>query len=296
MYKSFSDILKETASTGKRAYRLILENEMALTGVSEELFYEKLKTHYEVMKTSAHKALEQAQSMTGMLASGMSAKQYAYKSALCGDFVNKVMALALSSSEVNASMGRICAAPTAGASGILPAVLIAGGEETDSGEKQILNALSLASGVGAIIASNATLSGAEGGCQAECGAAAAMAAAAAVFLKGGTDEQAFNAVSFALINCMGLICDPVAGLVQLPCAFRNASQAVNALVSADLALAGQPAYIPADEVVSAMYKVGKRLPYELKETSLGGIANTPAAKKISEELWHKKIDDSFASM
>jgi L-serine dehydratase len=185
-------------------------------------------------------------------------------------------------------MGKICAAPTAGACGILPAVLISIEEKEKLPRSKALEGLLVASGIGAVIMKNATVAGAEGGCQAECGVAAAMAAAAAVHLKDGTNEMIGSAVAFALMNCMGLVCDPVAGLVQVPCAQRNASQAVNALLSADLALAGMKTLIPPDEVVEAMYRVGKLLPYQLKETALGGLAKTKTAQAITKEIFGKE--------
>jgi len=203
---------------------------------------------------------------------------------ICGSTVNKAMARALSCSEVNASMGRICAAPTAGSCGIIPASIITVSEELNSNIEDIIDALFTSAGIGEIIAKNATVSGAEGGCQAECGSAAAMAAAAIVELKNGTPEMSLHAASIALKNVMGLVCDPIAGLVESPCAKRNASGAVNALISADMALAGVKSIIPFDEVVEAMYKVGKSLPYELRETALGGIAGTPTGIKIKEEI------------
>ncbi|MBC7959602.1 MAG: L-serine ammonia-lyase, iron-sulfur-dependent, subunit alpha, partial [Vallitaleaceae bacterium] len=220
--------------------------------------------------------------------------QYKYSkesNSLCGPFLNLVMARALSCSEANASMGKICAAPTAGASGILPAVLISLSERFNSTERETLEALLLASGIGAIIMKNATVSGAEGGCQAECGVAAAMASAAAVQLSGGSTQMMLDACSLSLMNVMGLICDPVAGLVQVPCAQRNASQALNALLSADLAMAGMVSIIPLDEVIDAMYRVGKMLPAQLKETSQGGIASTPTAKAIYNRIFRENIND-----
>ena len=207
---------------------------------------------------------------------------------ICGDIVNKVMARAFSTSEVNASMGRICAAPTAGASGIIPATIISVAEKFHASEDQIIDALFTASGIGEIIAKNATLSGAEGGCQAECGAAAAMSSAALVEMAGGTAEMSLHAAATALKNIMGLICDPIAGLVEAPCAKRNASGAVNAMLSADLALAGVKSIIPFDEVVEAMYKVGKALPSTLRETALGGIAVTPTGIRIKNEIYGNK--------
>jgi len=284
MYHSLQDLIDQANRRQVSIARIVLENEMAFSEKTEEEVYELLDRHYEVMVASAQRALQEPQDMVGGLISGQAARQYSYKRALCGDYLNKVMALALSVSEVNAAMGLVCAAPTGGASGILPAVLLATGEKLGSSRRQLLDALLVASGVGAVITKNATVSGAEGGCQAECGAAGAMGAAAIVFLAGGSPEACANAVAIALMNCMGLICDPVAGMVQLPCSYRNASQAVNAVISADLALAGQKSVIPADEVIEAMYRVGRMLPTELRETALGGIAASKTAKEITRKL------------
>ena len=162
-------------------------------------------------------------------------------------------------------------------------------EEKGATEEQAVDALFVAAAVGQAIATQASISGAEGGCQAECGVAAAIAAAAAVYLAGGTAAMCANAVAIAVMNCMGLICDPVAGLVQVPCSFRNASQAANAVASADLALAGQVSIIPPDEVIEAMYKVGKKMAPEFKETSQGGVAATPTARKLEKKLARKSI-------
>lgn len=267
-------------------HRVILENEMQLSEMTEKEVYDRLEKHYDTMVSAATRAIMQPLEMTGNFIKGQSFKQgkYASSNPLGGEYINNIMTMALSCCEVNASMGRICAAPTAGSCGILPAVLIETARKLDSTRKEVLNALLVASGFGAIFISNATVSGAEGGCQAECGVAAAIAAAAAVYLYGGTPKMCANAVGIALMNCMGLICDPVAGLVQLPCSFRNAGQAANAVCAADLALAGQTTVIPVDEIIEAMYKVGKKLPIELKETSLGGLATTPTAKKLEKKV------------
>ena len=194
------------------------------------------------------------------------------------------MAKALSTSEVNASMGKIVAAPTAGAAGIIPAALLTVKERFDLSDEDLINGLFTAAGIGLIRAKNATISGAEGGCQAECGSASAMVAAAIVELLGGDVDQALNAASFALINVMGLVCDPVAGLVEFPCIFRNASGVINALISADLALAGVKSLIPFDEVVEAMYKVGKTMPEALRETALGGVADTLTGREVKKRV------------
>jgi L-serine dehydratase len=196
----------------------------------------------------------------------------------------KAVAASMAVLEVNASMGKIVAAPTAGSSGILPGALISVGEDFKKNDDDICKALFTASAVGYIITRNATVSGAEGGCQAETGAAAAMASAAIVEMLGGTAEEALAAAAITIKNILGLVCDPVAGLVEVPCVKRNAIGTANALISADMALAGIKSVIPFDEVVEAMYKVGRSLPSSLKETSLGGLATTPTGIKLKNEI------------
>lgn len=288
MYKNISELLIIANSRDASLNQVILENEMKISSLTEEQIFDNLEARYKVMYDAAHKALEQPLPTVGSLIEGVAKTQNNYskeEKSLCGSFINKVMARALSCSEVNASMGKVCAAPTAGASGILPAVIISVSEQKGSTKRQTMEALLTAAGLGAIITKNATVSGAEGGCQAECGVAAAISAAAAVELSGGTKEMMINALAIALMNVMGLICDPVAGLVQVPCAQRNASQAVNALLSADLAMGGMVSIIPADEVIEAMFKVGKLLPGQLKETAMGGIAATPTGKAIYNSIF-----------
>lgn len=288
MYKNVASLLEASKRNDIPLHRVVLQNEMQVSDMTEEQVYAQLEKHYETMVASATRAVMQPLEMTGNFIKGQSYKQakYASTSPLGGEYANNVMAMALSCCEVNAGMGRICAAPTAGSCGILPAVLIETARKLNVSRKEVLNALLVACGFGAIFIKNATVSGAEGGCQAECGVAAAIASAAAVYMSGGSAKTCANAVGIALMNCMGLVCDPVAGLVQMPCSFRNASQAMNAICSADLALAGQTTLIPVDEIIDAMYKVGKKLPVELKETSLGGIATTPTAKRLEKRI-HK---------
>lgn len=283
MYNNFSELLEYCRVNECPISEAVIVNEQKLTDSTREQVLNGLGGMYDVMRAAAQKALDKPLSAGFSLISGVASTHNAYAKSggtICGGMINRLMARALSCSETNAAMGRICAAPTAGACGILPAVIITLSEELGSSEEQVLRALATASGVGAVIIKNATVSGAEGGCQAECGVAAAMAAAGAVELKGGTPEQALAASAFALENVMGLICDPVAGLVQVPCAQRNASQAVNALLSADLALGGMKSLIPLDQVVEAMYNVGHMLPTQLRETALGGIATTPAGMSV----------------
>lgn len=288
MYYTIKELLEEAERRNLALWEVILENEKICTQKEETFIWAEQKRRYHIMKDSAAKALASDRiHLKKNLISGMAKRQNDYadiQNSLCGEFLNKVMARALSCSETNASMGKICAAPTAGACGILPAVLVSLEEKYQCPEAEVLKGLLTAAGIGAVIVKNATVSGAEGGCQAECGVAAAMAGAAAAYLAGGSNEMQTEAVALALINVMGLVCDPVAGLVQVPCAQRNASQAVNALLSADLALAGTRSLIPVDEVVEAMYKTGRLLPCELKETALGGIAATATGKNIAKQV------------
>lgn len=279
MYNNIKELLNLADVQNIPLSEVILQVEMKNSESTKEEIFDALWQRYEVMINSAEKALIESTPSKGNLISGIASNHYSYTQAgntICGPFINKVMSRALSCSEVNASMGKICAMPTAGSCGIVPAVLITSAEERGASKEEILRALITASGFGAIITENATVSGAEGGCQAECGVAAAMAGAGLVELYGGTPEMSAEACGLALMNVMGLICDPVGGLVQIPCAQRNASQAINALLSADLALAGMRSGIPADQIIEAMYKVGKQLPLALKETALGGIAVTEA--------------------
>jgi len=290
MYHSIKQLFLLAKERKVPAWRIVLETEMEQFEASEAQVMDKLRERYAIMTRSATLALYQPQSTLGGLISGIASKQQAHSQTegISGRFINSIMARALSCSEVNASMGKICAVPTAGACGILPAVLMGMSEKYDLSEEKILEALLLASGVGAVVMQSATVSGAEGGCQAECGVAAAMSAAAAVYLAGGSDDMCQASISIALMNVLGLVCDPVAGLVQVPCAQRNASQAVNALISADMALAGVDPVVPADEMVEAMMRVGRMLPEALRETAKGGMAASATAQEIAKNLYNSK--------
>nr|MDD6334973.1 L-serine ammonia-lyase, iron-sulfur-dependent, subunit alpha [bacterium] len=268
--------------------QLSMQMEAKAQDIGVEDVKARLREALQVMRSSANRTLEKPVASVSGLTSGQAHQLCTYAeggNSLLGQEVLRGVAHGLSSFEVNASMGRIVAAPTAGSCGILPGVLMYVEGRTGCGEDALLEALAAAGAVGQAIAENATLSGAAGGCQAECGAAASMAAAAAVQLMGGTPEQALNAAAVALQNIMGLVCDPVAGLVEVPCAKRNALGVLNALVCADMALAGIPCLIPFDETVEAMYRVGKALPEELRETALGGLAATPTAQAITKQIF-----------
>lgn len=247
---------------------------------------EYLKCALDVMRTSTLRPIEEpASSMGGLLGSEaqrMSAF-HASGSSVCGDVTAKAAAYAMAVLETNASMGRIVAAPTAGSAGVVPGVLMALGEERGFSDDDLARGLACAAAVGYLITRNATVAGAEGGCQAEVGAACAMAAAATCELAGGTPAQCLNAAANALSSLMGLVCDPVAGLVEVPCQKRNATGAAVALVSAEIALAGIGNLVDFDQTVDAMYAVGKSLPFELRESALGGLAATPSACAWCEE-------------
>lgn len=269
-------------------WEYILEEEAKSTGLTSEQVFEKMRKNLQVMQVSAERGLNNKISSVSGLIGGDAYKLNEYaKNAktLTGSFMVIAMARALSSSEVNASMGKIVAAPTAGSCGIMPAVIISAGERLSSTEDEMIKGLFTATGVGIIIAKNATMSGAEGGCQAECGSAAAMASAGVVEMMGGTPEQALNAAAIVFKNVLGLVCDPIAGLVEVPCAKRNAAGAVSALTTADMVMAGVMSKIPFDDTVEAMYKIGKRMPVELRETALGGLAVTETGLKLQRQVF-----------
>ena len=206
---------------------------------------------------------------------------------LIGTFLAMVMEKAVKMAESNACMGRIVAAPTAGSCGVIPAVLLTYMEQKKIEKSKIVEALYVSAGIGQVIANTASISGAEGGCQAEIGSASAMAAGAVTYLEGGASEQIANAAALALKNMLGLTCDPVAGLVEIPCIKRNVSGAVNAIISSQLSLAGVVSAIPADEVFETMGRIGELLPSCLKETSTDGLAVCPTAQKITELMSQK---------
>ncbi len=238
----------------------------------------RMKKSLDIMRASAHKPLtEVVRSIGGMIggeASKLEKRRVEGKS-ICGNVLTKALIYSQAVLEVNASMGVIVAAPTAGSAGVLPAVLFALEEEFDIPEETIIKGLFTAGAVGCLLMKNASISGAEAGCQAEIGSAAAMAAAAATEMMGGTPEQCLDAASITISNMLGLVCDPIAGLVEMPCQTRNAAGASNALTSAEMVLAGIKAAVPFTEMSDAMYRVGKGLPAELRETALGGCAATP---------------------
>lgn len=284
--KSGSELVSICNRDGISISEYTINNEILETGLTKKEIIKKMAKNLKVMKEAAEYGLNnEVVSVSGLIGGdALRLRKYLDKGTLTGDVMVKAMARALSCSEVNAAMGRIVAAPTAGSCGILPAVIITAAEKLNKSDDEMINALFTASGVGIIIAENATMAGAEGGCQAECGSAAAMGAAAAVEMMGGTPDQALDAAAVVIKNILGLVCDPIAGLVEVPCAKRNASGAVSALTMADLIMAGVKSRIPFDDTVSAMYKVGKQLPCELRETALGGLAATETGIKLKNRI------------
>lgn len=241
---------------------------------------QKMARVLEIMKDAAFSPVESPIRSMGGLIGGESQKlseHFITGKGLCGDLLEKAMIYAMATLETNASMGLIVASPTAGSAGIVPGLLLAFQEMYDFSDEAIQQVLFTAGAVGYLAMRNATVAGAVGGCQAEVGVASAMAASAAVELMGGTPKQCLDAASTVLMNMLGLVCDPVGGLVEYPCQNRNAAGVANALIAAEMALAGVPQLIPFDEMLDAMYKVGKRLPAELRETAMGGCATTPSA-------------------
>lgn len=251
---------------------------------------QRLRAALAVMKEAvAEGSTKTSKSRTG-LSGGDAKKILESEYRLLGNIGSKAAAYAVATAEVNADMGRIVAAPTAGSSGILPGVLLAVGEELVIDDSILVDGLVVAGALGLVISDQATLAGAEGGCQAECGSAAAMAAGAVVYIYGGSGEAIVHAAALALKNLTGLACDPVAGLVEVPCVKRNAGGAILALLCAQLALSGVRSFIPPDEVITAVAEVGRLLPVHLKETALAGLANTKTARQVEKRILEQKDD------
>ena len=267
-------------------WEVILQADMEDRQVSRNQSMAKMLTVWQAMSDAADNYSGRRRSASGLVGGdGMKMRQYTLRGkAMTGGYVSEVIAEALGMAESNACMCRIVAAPTAGSCGVLPAVMLPLCKHENLSQHQILEALYVASGIGAVIAHKASIAGASGGCQAEIGTASAMAAGALVALRGGSGEQIGHAVAMALKNLMGLVCDPVAGLVEVPCVKRNVISAVNAVSAADMALAGIESRIPVDEVIEAMGEVGRRMPVEFRETALGGLAVTPTGQAVKARM------------
>ena len=276
MFDSMQQIMDRSEETGRLFWEVVLEEDMKHRQVTRQQSMAKMLTVWNAMEEASQHYTGQRRSLSGLVGGdGLN---------LAGGYVGEVIAEALSMAESNACMCRIVAAPTAGACGVLPAVLLPLCHREELTQQQILEALYVASGIGAVVAHRASIAGASGGCQAEIGTASAMAAGALVALRRGNARQIGHAVAITLKNLMGLVCDPVAGLVEVPCVKRNVIGAMNAVSAADMALAGIESRIPVDEVIDAMGEVGRRMPVELRETALGGLAATPTGREVKRRM------------
>lgn len=275
MFESFSEIAEFCANKKIDFYEAVLLMESKERETCKDEIISKMKTMWNAMVESYKSYDPELKSRSGLSGgNGALAEAWALSgSAISGPYISKVISVALKMGESNACMKRIVASPTAGSCGVIPAVLIPLFLEGKFSEDEIIKGLFVSAGIGSVIASRASIAGAEGGCQAEIGAASSMAAGTLVYLNGGSTEQIITAAGFALKNLLGLVCDPVAGLVEVPCVKRNVVGAVNAVSSADMALAGIKSKIPSDEIVDAMKRVGNMLHSDLKETGRGGLAS-----------------------
>lgn len=286
--QSIDYLLDESAKNNLSLGQVVLREEQRDSGASAEAIRARLERTWQVMKNAASAGIATDMKSVSGLTGGDAATYYRHcrnHKNLLGPLEAKAVAYALATSGYNAAMGVIAAAPTAGSAGILPGVLIAAQEEYSFPDRDALDALLTAAGIGAVTAARATISGAAGGCQAECGTAAAMAAAALADAMGGSPRQCVNAAALALKNSLGLVCDPVAGLVEVPCVKRNGIYAVLAIAAADLALAGIESFVPLDQVIDAMYQIGCGMPACVRETGEGGLAVTPAGIAAKRRLF-----------
>lgn len=286
-YQTLSELCRAAEEAGRSIAQTVLSDQARQLEQEEQTLLGQMSARLQVMEESAQAGMDPELRSASGLSGGDGAKmgRYAKSGGLAGTFLNGAIARALAVSECNAAMGKIVAAPTAGSCGILPAALLSALEAGRCVREQAVMALFTAGGIGMVISNQATLAGAEGGCQAECGSAAAMTAAALTELGGGTPAQALHACAMALKNQLGLVCDPVAGLVEVPCVKRNAAGVVIALSAAEMALAGIESKIPADECISAMYQVGLSMPSTLRETAQGGLAATPTGLRLKREIF-----------
>lgn len=281
-YLSLEEIVQRCGNEGIPFWKAVQYSDMEDREVTKEESFRMMEKMWRAMKEAGESYDKNQRSRSGLVG-GMGGQMREYLEqgdTLSGDFISEVIAQALEMGEANACMHRIVAAPTAGACGVLPAVLLPVCKRKMASDTEITEAMYTAAGIGQVIASRAFIAGAAGGCQAEIGSASAMAAGALVCLRGGSPEQITHAAAMALKNLLGLVCDPVAGLVEVPCVKRNVIGAVNAVSSADMALAGITSRIPPDQVIDAMKEVGESMHISLKETGEGGVANTPEARKI----------------
>lgn len=290
MFQSLEEIIQKCDKENKEFWEMVLEDDIQERQTDAANSYARMTETWDAMLLAAvnyDKKLKSSSGLTG--GDGDKMEQYLRQNeSLCGEFLGQVIVGALQMGESNACMKRIVAAPTAGACGVLPAILVPYFKRIHKDSDRIIRSMYVAAGIGQVIALRASISGAQGGCQAEIGSASAMSSGALVYLEGGDCNQIIHAAAMALKNLLGLVCDPVAGLVEVPCVKRNVIGAVNAVSSAQMALAGITSRIPPDQVIDAMREVGDRMDVTLRETGQGGLAATPYGKEIADRLFTDK--------
>lgn len=286
LFHNVRELVERAEQEDKLISEIMIEQEMLITGRTREEIIQQMDRNLTVMEEAVERGLQGVQSVTGLTGGDAVLLQnyIAQGKSLSGDLLLDAVSKAVATNEVNAAMGTICATPTAGSAGVVPGTLFAVKNKLNPTREQMIRYLFTSGAFGFVVANNASISGAEGGCQAEVGSAAGMAAAAIVEMAGGTPQQCSEAFAITLKNMLGLVCDPVAGLVEVPCVKRNAMGAANSLVAADMALAGVTSRIPCDEVIGAMYRIGQSMSPNLKETARGGLAATPTGKAISKAI------------
>lgn len=287
MFRNVAELVELAESKQKKISSLMIEQEMEVTGKSREEIIRQMGVNLDVMEQAVEKGLQGVRSVSGLTGGDAVLLQNYIKSgnSLSGELLLDAVSKAVATNEVNAAMGTICATPTAGSAGVVPGTLFALQNKLKPNREQKIEFLFTAGAFGFVVANNASISGAAGGCQAEVGSASGMAAAAIVEMAGGTPAQSAEAMAITLKNMLGLVCDPVAGLVEVPCVKRNAMGAANAMVAADMALAGITSRIPCDEVIDAMYKIGQTMPSALRETAQGGLAATPTGRELEAKIF-----------
>ena len=287
-FNSIAELVELAQKANCPISQIVIQWELENNFVAAEKQRAMMLKNWQVMEESLKRGLTNYEKSVSGLTGGDAVKLYAYRQhGYTGEAVLSAAASAVGVSEVNAVMGRIVACPTAGSCGIVPAAIYAAAEKNGNNIDEIVDALFTASGIGMVVEANASIAGAYGGCQAECGTAAGMAAGALVQLAGGTPEIVGNAVALAIKNLLGLACDPVAGLVEVPCVKRNGFIAVHAMVAADMAMAGVQSVIPVDDVIDAMNRIGRSMPSSIKETAEGGLATTQTGLRLTKEIFGK---------
>lgn len=290
MFRSVAELVDLAEKRQVKIAEVMIQQEIEVTGLSREEIIAKMDRNLEVMEQAVERGLKGVTSVSGLTGGDAVLLQNYIKSgkSLGGDILLDAVSKAMATNEVNAAMGTICATPTAGSAGVVPGTLFAVKEKLNPSRMEMIEYLFTAAAFGFVVANNASISGAAGGCQAEVGSASGMAAAAIVELAGGTPKQCAEAMAITLKNMLGLVCDPVAGLVEVPCVKRNAMGASNAITAADMALAGIESRIPCDEVIHSMYLIGQTMPTALRETAKGGLAATPTGKRLEAEIFGRQ--------